>query len=82
VTEREIRQLLRLVENRPDDLGRLTRKLIGDFLVLLAKHGEIDADGEIVDEALFKRLRGAIGEHYSVEIDPEAHARMTMDLLP
>jgi hypothetical protein len=81
MTSEDIERLLDLVGNRTDDLGRLTRKLIGEHLWLRAQQGDVDADGEVVDEALLSRLTGAVGDHRADGVEHASQVRLALDLL-
>jgi hypothetical protein len=79
--DEEIERLLDLVGNRTDDLGRLTRMLIGEHLALRAQSGDVDADGEVVDHALLARIKSAIGIHRADDVAEAAQAQLVRDLL-
>ena len=81
MTGEEIERLLDLVGNRTDDLGRLTRMLIGEHLWLQCQQGDVDADGEVVDQALLARLKGAIGDHRAAGVERAAQVQLARDLL-
>jgi hypothetical protein len=81
MTDAELNRLLDIVGNRTDDLGRLTRMLIGEHLTLRAQQGDVDADGEVVDQALLSRLEGAIGDHRAAGVEHACQTRLVRDLL-
>lgn len=43
-----------------------------------ALHGDVDADGEIVDRARVERLRAAIGEFRAANVDVESQLALTL----
>jgi hypothetical protein len=75
----DLMRLWELVGNREDELGRLTRGLIGEHVTLRARSGDVDEDGEIVD--LYERLRRAIGPDRSDDIDPMSQMGLTLNML-
>ena len=81
MTTEDLERLLGLVGNRTDDLGRLTRMLIGEHLALRAQSGDVDADGEVVDHALLSRIRSAIGVHRAADVEEASQVRLALDLL-
>lgn len=87
MTVAELERLVDLVENRDDELGRLTRKLLALWLSerAISQSGDVDQDGEIVDrsfgEDLLARLRRSISEFRSSDVDPESQLELTLGLL-
>jgi hypothetical protein len=79
ITAEELMRLWELVGDREDELGSLTRGLIGEYVTLQARSGDVDDDGEIVD--LYERLRRAIGPHRSDDIDPMSQMGLTLNML-
>jgi hypothetical protein len=80
MTTEDLERLLDLIGNRPDELGRLTRMLLAEHVLLRAQQGDVDTDGEIVD-ALLSRIRAAIGDHRAADVARAAQIRLTLDLL-
>lgn len=49
--------------------------------VVRARHGDVDADGQIVDQALLERLRAAIGPYRSRKVSAERQLADVVALL-